>query len=287
MPSMDPTGTTTLRNHFRAALAARFDRLAATVVSLVGADDAFGLAPSSRQIIVQNVANQFVFLSNSKKINAFREWLSQQVADGVLETDSAGRPWTSEFVYSAYKKGIVDAYIQSHKKDILRSVDAYLVGANKGREQFLRETFAAPATVRGLELMYIRDFTQLKGITAAVDAKLSDVLAGALANGTGPVKTAREMRKQIDSIGRYRSELLAHTETIRYFASGALDSFERLGIGELELDIELANTGVNVCPICQKLAGTVYTIETARGVIPLHPICKCRWKLARRKKVPA
>jgi hypothetical protein len=32
-----------------------------------------------------------------------------------------------------------------------------------------------------------------------------------------------------------------------------------------------------VCEKCQDLEGKVFTTEEARGVIPVHPNCRCCW----------
>jgi SPP1 gp7 family putative phage head morphogenesis protein len=32
-----------------------------------------------------------------------------------------------------------------------------------------------------------------------------------------------------------------------------------------------------VCPKCRQLEGNVYTIDEARGIIPVHPNCRCAW----------
>lgn len=34
-----------------------------------------------------------------------------------------------------------------------------------------------------------------------------------------------------------------------------------------------------VCPECELLAGEEYTVDEARGVIPVHPNCRCTWEV--------
>jgi SPP1 gp7 family putative phage head morphogenesis protein len=42
--------------------------------------------------------------------------------------------------------------------------------------------------------------------------------------------------------------------------------------------VELVTAGdLRVCPMCQGLNGKVYTIKEARGLIPVHPQCRCAW----------
>jgi hypothetical protein len=47
----------------------------------------------------------------------------------------------------------------------------------------------------------------------------------------------------------------------------------------VEADVEHQTAGDSrVCPQCASLQGTRYTIAEARGVVPVHPRCRCAWK---------
>lgn len=62
------------------------------------------------------------------------------------------------------------------------------------------------------------------------------------------------------------------------YAEGALNSYEEMGIEGVEVEAEFATAGDDVvCPECEELEGKVYSIEEARGVIPVHPNCRCAW----------
>ena len=71
---------------------------------------------------------------------------------------------------------------------------------------------------------------------------------------------------------------LARTEVINAYTEGTLDSYERLGVEEVQGRAEWSTAGDDrVCPQCAGMEGAVFTIREARGLIPLHPNCRCAW----------
>lgn len=78
--------------------------------------------------------------------------------------------------------------------------------------------------------------------------------------------------------GYFTTNSLYTGNTIHAHAEGQLDGFEDLGIEEVGADVEFSTSDDDiVCPICEKLKEAVYTIDAARGVIPVHPRCRCSW----------
>lgn len=226
-------------------------------------------------ISVPTLNTRFKFLTDDKKLEAFNRWFEQQVKQGLLEVDHQGKPWTSRYVDSAWRKGRMRAYFDAHKEDLSKPAD-WLAGS---REQFLRSAFDAPETVSKLRLLGTRNFELLKGITADMSAKLNRVLASGIAAGRAPRDIAREIVKEVDGIGKKRASLIAQTEIIHSHAEGQLDAFEDLGVEELEITAEWGTAGdTRVCPRCNALGGMRFTVKSARGLIPLHPRCRCSWR---------
>jgi len=49
-------------------------------------------------------------------------------------------------------------------------------------------------------------------------------------------------------------------------------------VSKVKKEVELSTAGdERVCATCEGLEGETYTIDEARGVIPLHPLCRCSW----------
>jgi len=276
---VDPTRTTLLRRKFIAELSKRFRDLSKKIMQLVVHNDAFGLDTKTELVLHQvEVAprRQFAFIKNPAKMDAFRGWLQEQIGLGLLEVEPVtGKPWTAKYVHSAYRKGMIRAYIDSHKADYALKGEDWFIG---GQEQFLKTAFLQPEVMSKVELLSTRAFEQLKGITATMSQQLSRNLAEGLVAGWAPYKIAREMRKTNESLSRSRARMIARTEIINAHAEGQLDGFEELGIEEVGVIAEILTAGDQlVCPQCSAMEGKTFKVDEAHGILPIHPNCRCCW----------
>ena len=274
----DPTRTTTLRNQFLADMKRRFKAFRNAIWNLIVVEDAFGLSQhdnlpegsESKTALAFNT--RFAFDTDQKKVENFQSWMQEQIDEGILEIDGDD-PWTSEYVGSAYKKGVTRSYTDS--KPGLSEQAGFTQGT---KEEFLRESFGGPVGRRQLELLGTRAFEQLKGVTAEMSAKMTTHLVNGFAQGKNPREIAREMTKGISGLEKKRALTIARTEIVHAYAEGQLDSFDRLGVEELTLMAEWSTAGDDlVCPKCLPLEGTVLKVSEARGLIPRHPNCRCAW----------
>lgn len=255
-----------------AQLNKRFEQLEKAIWQLVVVEDAFGLTHDPTFFLNA----RFVFDTDDRKIAAFREWLKEQLATGLLEVEQqfTTRPWLAEFVFSAYKQGVVRSFVQLNP-DTLTSA-GFVAGS---RAQFLADAFNAPETINRLQLLYTRSFEALKGVTEQMGSEMSRVLTDALAHGRGARTTAVALRKATGT-ARARSRTIARTELVHAQAEGQLDALERLGEREVTILAEILTAGDDlVCPICKRAEKRTQKrpipINKARGMIPLHPNCRC------------
>jgi len=268
----DPTRTTLLRRKFVSEMNKRFRGLRRDIRHII--IDTAVLGSTSPKPLKLNVG-EWQFLSDSAKVTAFQAWFKSQVDAGILEVEGvSATPWTNKYVYSAYRKGTVRAYIDTRKGPGTKSAD-FLSG---GQSQFMSSAFAGPIAVSSLELLYTRTFSELKGVTAQMEQQMGRVLADGLVHGYSMEKVARNLSDAVDKMNRTRARLIARTEIIRAHAEGQLDGLEALGVSKVEKEVELSTAGdERVCATCEGLEGETYTIDEARGVIPLHPLCRCSW----------
>jgi len=273
----DPTRTTTLRKRFAADMRRRFKSVDKANKKLIVDEDVFGLKTGSSLLTMQE-RQAWRFRTDANKVKEYRKWLKQQVDAKILTTDAiSGQPWTGTYVESAYKKGAVHAYAETRALDAVDEPATFL----GGKAEFLRQAFASPEALSKIELISTRAFTELEGVTAAMDQQLSRILANGLAQGSSPATMAREMSKSIGALSRTRAEVIARTETISAHAEGQLDAFDRLGVEEVGIEAEWMTAGdERVCPLCGELDGVVMPIDDARGLIPRHPNCRCSWSPA-------
>ncbi len=280
----DPTRTTLLRRKFIADMTRRFKKVSKAIQELVVDDDAFGLVKgnlitfenSESLIKNQQVPNQaWRFQSNPQKVGSYRRWLKSQINTEILVFEGAfAKPWTAPYIESAYRKGVLRAFTDTHAEELAESVDFF----EGSKAQFLQQAFSAPVPQTKIELLYQRAFTELEGVTAAMDQQMSRILSTGLVRGDGPRKIARALRDNVSKMTKTRAIVIARTEIVRAHAEGQLDGFEILGIEKVGVQVEWLTAGDDrVCQQCEELEGAIFTIEEARDLIPRHPNCRCAW----------
>lgn len=283
----DPSRTTTLRGAFVVAMRKRFRALAVAVIKLIEEEDALGVGGRLPNLNtarvdtetgnVYNAEQRWRFLTDAQKLDSFQGWLEKQTKEKILAPDAGtppGQPWVSKYTTSAYRKGLERTYGEVFKSANAPNLDFYA----GGKEQFLRSAFTAPEATSKIKLLATRAYENLKGVTAQMSAKMASVLAGGMVAGKNPRQIARELAQQVEGLGKARALTIARTEIIHAHAEGQLDALEQLGVDEVSALVEWDTAGDDkVCPRCAALAGQVFEIKEARGMLPLHPNCRCAW----------
>lgn len=277
----DPTRTASLRASFIAQLRKIFLSVQLEVQKFLVKDDALGLKKSdgfpSFDRLVNQAEREFAFRTDAGKLEAFNSWFLAQVNARVLFPDVSARadqPWTTEYVESAYRRGLLNAYLGSRSTKVLKTA----VLGTLTQAEFLRRAFAAPEARSKIQLLATRSLESLKGVTSAMASKMNFILAQGILDGRGPEAISREMVKEIAALTQNRAMMIARTEIIHAHAEGQLDAFEKLGVLQLGVKAEWVTAGDDrVCPQCLPLEGQIFTVEEARGKIPLHPNCRCSW----------
>lgn len=308
----DPTRSTMLRKEYATAHSRRWRWLKGAIRDGVQAHDALGIGqdPPPRPVVLQEdpdvqetlrrlreqirdaqvdgdhdrvreLAREFIgtdgrfnFPSDASRMQAFSSWLEEAEQGGIIEVTRGadGTPlerggWQETYVNRSYRKGI-------------RQADQRLAqeGVDVPDDPNLGRIVQVPIHRRKLELLFTRNFTELEGITEASAQQMRRELAEGLAQGENPRKVATRLNDRVDNVGVHRSRLLARTEIIRAHAESTLTRYEQFGIEGVAGKAELATAGDSrVCAICAGLEGQVFSVEEARGVIPLHPQCRCTW----------
>jgi hypothetical protein len=259
----DPTRTQTVRARFQADIKRRYVAIACAVREVLVDQDGFGLVTNR---------GQFEFARTSDKVSGFMAWLSQQeiqnglkITQGASISNAAERAWTSTYVETSYIRGLNQASAR------LRQSGATVT------DRWVQAAFRRPIHADRLGIAYTRVFTELNGITNAMDQQISRVLAEGLAGGEGPPAIARAINNRVSSIGITRARMLARTEVINAHADATLNTYVEAGLEGVDVIAEWL-TALDACPICVELEENgPYSIEEARGMIPAHPNCRCAW----------
>lgn len=267
---LDPTRTLTLRKRFQTELRKRFVKLKGLIIRLVVDEDAFGLKGRNTPSVFNR---RWSFETDSQKTIDFLDWLRTQIDAELLPANPTNQDYWSAFIQQGYERGAGRAFDQVRKPFAESgSVSDFYNGT---RQEFLRSAFASPASQDKLRQLTNRTYLDLVNTTQAMATQTGRALADGLARGENPWTIARELNKIVDK-GFNNSLRIARTEIIRAHAEGSLDAMENLGVEEVGVAVEWSTAGDDrVCPRCAPMEGVVLKIKEARGLIPLHPNCRC------------
>lgn len=280
---LDPTRTLTLRQRWVTDFDRRFKALKKLITVSVIENDCFGLTDKGKMtdFRVQAAAGpgQFAFTRSADKVEAFMAWLKEQEEAGLLTLVTKSRigkaveqPWTNVYIDTAYQQGIRRGRQELRKA----GVDIPEFGDSISGKDPVVAMFNQPVHADRVGLIYSRVFTDLKGITAAMDTQISRVLAQGIAEGRGPREIASLIAGRVDAIGINRARILARTEVVRAHHSANVQEYRNAGVQGVQVQAEWLTAGDGrVCPLCAPLNSKVYSIDAIENMIPRHPQCRC------------
>lgn len=288
----DPTHTTELRNLFANDMKRRFAELVSVIKTSVDKNDCFGLRerPHTLQMVPLS-KKAFEFVRSERKLTEFMTWLDRQVKAGIVTTGDLEQIgvgieafWTNKYIFDSYKRGVIRARYEMIKAgaDVPSMEKTGGIGASMG----------TPFHLDRIGLLFTRVYTELKGVTEAMDALISRILSQGLIDGDGPVLLARKIASTIkssnlgelgikDSLGRFipaarRAELIARTETIRAHHLATIQEYRNWGLLDIVVKGEFWTAGDDrVCSKCASLHGKIFTLDEIEPMIPVHPLCRC------------
>lgn len=253
----DPTRTGIVRRRFVSDMNRRFQQLWNLIKDKVETQDALSL-------------KKFDISLASDLINSFNIWLRQQIEIQLLEDG-----WMIKYIERAYARGQEKA-ARSSKGLVPELPDVTLI-VNARRPSRRRPS---PSAFDKARVLARESLEGLRGISATMASRMSRVVARGVTEGKGVREISRLLYDQFN-ITKGRARVIARTEVIRGHAEGQLDTFERLGVEELEMEVEWSTAqDERVCPECEEMEGKTFTLDEARGMIPLHPNCRCAWTTA-------
>ena len=272
----DPTRTGKIRAAYTRDLVRRFTALRRQVVEAVGRADVLGLGTAKMEVSPRMFVVAYAG-TGGDKLSAFNEWLKALIEEIVLDmphgstkTQGARGTWQAKYIKQAYALGQRSAAASVERQ---RSSVRDAVIPNT----LFKETEAMKAArLARANLIVAQAFADLDGITQAMASQMSRIVARGLSEGLHPNEIARLLADRIDRIGITRARTIAQTEVIGAHAEAQLDAFQEAEIGGVEVEAEFSTAGDDsVCPECEDLEGREYAMSEARGLIPVHPNCRC------------
>lgn len=281
----DPTGTTILRRRFGAAFYKRFQIIKKLVKQGVGEEDRLSLSDtdptSGADMLPRRVGGNVPPADDPPdvgdlppqlppaevdKLDLFQEWYEESYDNIVVGPSTENAEWSEKYIRYAYEKGVNDA--DTHLGQI--DVDPGQLGA----------TFDMPVHKRMIRQLLQQNYNAIDGLGDATKREIGRVLADGLVEGVNPKEAARRINDRVDKVGLTRARVHARTQTIKTYNEASLTRYEQaLGSdGEVTARAEWLTAGDSrVCERCRQMQGRTFTIKKARGMIPLHPQCRCSW----------
>jgi SPP1 gp7 family putative phage head morphogenesis protein len=292
---IDPTRTMSLRNRFESQMRKRFRKIRGLINDAIVTQDVFGLKDSTHatpvgyKLQVNVIPGQFAFARSSDKVQAFMNWLSDQIGREILETVSYQQlgtaiesGWTDMYIQDSYKRGVARARSEMRKAGMQIPSIAETGGIDAAMYN--------PFHMDRVGVLYTRTWNDLKNVSSAMEGQLSRVLSQSMIDGDGPAIIARKLNAVIstsggelglvDALGRYipaerRARMIARTETIRAHHLANVQEYRNYEVAGVKVQAEWSTAGFDVCDVCAPLHGNVYTLDEVQGMIPVHPNCRC------------
>lgn len=253
----DPTRTVTLRRQYAADIRRHFGALKAEIEMVIGNGL---LGPDG--------------FTDRDDVAAFVAWLRNAVARLVLGVDG-GPPdrWQLPYTRSAYLRGI-------------NAADRSLAGSVANPLPV--EVFGIFTYQAELDALYRQAYDDLANIGAALIEQVEARLVEAATAGLSNAELLALITDRVNKIGITRGVTLAATAVVGTVAEATLSRLVSYGITQVGPVVEFTTAG-NPCPICAGLRDRdvsglgpgIYLIAEARGLIPVHPRCRCGWQPVR------
>ena len=145
--------------------------------------------------------------------------------------------------------------------------------------------YEGPPPSKAIEWAGKHGATLVKGLDEETKSRLARVISNGVKNKRGIPGISRDIRGSFSDMSKYRSELIARTETANALSQASLDSMADMGIegkewvtagDDLVSDECLGNEAEGVIPVNQSFSGGVMAP-------PQHPDCRCALAPARLK----
>jgi SPP1 gp7 family putative phage head morphogenesis protein len=114
--------------------------------------------------------------------------------------------------------------------------------------------------------------SNFKGLTDDVAKNVRRVIANGITNEQTVKQISKDIRDQVDMIGKNRADMIARTETMKAVNVGVKDKYRSAGI-EVVRWLATIQPG-RTCEECKALNGKLFPIDKTPP-IPKHPRCRC------------
>jgi len=187
------------------------------------------------------------------------------------------------------QKTLFNSLIEGYKKGVIKAESDLEAKKKKMQEGEIDS--------EALEALEAYAFIRSKNLVALTISGVETTIANGIADGKGTKQIARELRPQLEDLhtqvapkydekgnlirkgytrvipAKLRAEMIARTEVIQASNLGRLNTYAVNGISKVE---GVVAGDERTCDLCMGLIdGKVYTVNEAKGLIPVHTFCRC------------
>ena len=260
----DPTHTLTLRSTFAGKFRKRFRDLRGELRDGIVDKDIFGLQTNFQR-------KAFAGQPPRKQLDDFDQQLQALIVAYII-----GNRWTDYFIGEAYRAGLMRAVAELKKAGYdMRQLDS---------SPAMMMALNSPPYKQAMELLKDDTASELKGITDSMRQKIMRVVRELRSSGASRYKMADEINgiitgnsdRKTGQSTEYKSKLLAYTSIVTAYNRAAWLAYKQAGAEQVGVEVEFVTAGdLRVCPICESLEGSIYPIDEAQTLIPVHALCRC------------
>ena len=184
-----------------------------------------------------------------------------------LPRNASEHLWFDEHTLTAYEQGAEDA------ESLLEAT---------GHAPGTRSIEESPNHQDALDRLFGDQRQHWHGVADDVEDGIEQRVLDVLDAEDGTVRDAKDaVADRLDHVGKYRSRLIAESETGRAYNEALIAEYEEAGVEEVRVEeVEWQTAGDHrVCESCASMAGT-YDLDEAKrmlraGEFPHHPRCRC------------
>lgn len=222
------------------------------------------------------------FVTTDQKVQEFVRWVKSQMLVAVLgQMATAGisdpEHWVQRHIQDTFARGMGKAFDHVKKPELQKRMDIY----QGSKSQFLQDSFFRPVSQQRVNLLAGRAFNELQGMTDKMGTQMQRSITDGFMRGDSPRDIARQLVKDVDNLGKKQARVIARTEIVRAHNEGQLQGLEDLGVEEVGVTVEWSTSEMGMtglgnpspCELCAPLAGVVFKINEAKGLLPRHPNC--------------
>lgn len=234
--------------------------------------------PPHDGVTLPTMNEDYEFETSAGKLSRFRGWLRSRMG-----TTLVGDAVIQDYIDKAYRKGAARSFTELRKgqrvagQAPISKVPTGALPPDHEGEIYVRGMVQRGATVQKVKLLAARTFSEMEDVNARMGTRMTRILADGLVSGDTPKQIAKRMSDEV-GLGMERAMLITRTELVRAHAEGQLDALSDLGHKTVTAMVEMVGSADGrMCPECAELKGEVMSLADARGVLPVHPNCRCAW----------